>query len=367
MNILITSAGRQCYLVYSFQAALRGRGRVAACDVDAHAPALRQADTAFVVPPIDREAYIDVLLGICKQHRIRLLIPAREPELLLLARHRARFLEVGTLPLVSDLRVVSTCCDKWEASKFLAGLGIASPLTYLSLAEAREALSRGEISFPLVVKHRWGCGSLGLEYPEDDEELGIVHHLARKRHARMIPEGASEDDPGRCIVIQERLRGHEYGLDIVNNLECNYITTLVKRKLRMLRSGSTDRAVTVRDERLERLGEAIGLSLGHIGVLDCDLIVAEDGSFVLDLNPRFGGGYPFSHSAGSNIPAALIAWANGEEANPAWLTVSENITASQLDWYWPSSAPCDQGRLPLNDVFCPAGYEDRGTAREPVA
>ena len=305
---------------------------MAACDADAAAPALRQADTAFVVPPIDREAYIDVLLGICKQHRIRLLIPVWEPELLLLARHRARFLEVGTLPLVSDLRVVSTCYDKWEASKFLAGLGIASPLTYLSLAEAREALSRGEISFPLVVKPRWGVGSIGLEYPEDDEELGIVHHLARKRHARMIPEGASEDDPGRCIVIQERLRGHEYGLDIVNNLECNYITTLVKRKLRM-QSGNTDRAVTVRDEQLERLGEAIGLSLAHTGLLDCDLIVAEDGSSVLDLNPRFGGGYPFSHSAGSNIPAALIAWANGEEANQEWLAVSENITTSKFDSY----------------------------------
>jgi carbamoyl-phosphate synthase large subunit len=305
---------------------------VAACDADADAPALRQADAAFVVPPLDREAYIDALLGICKQHRIRLLIPALEPELLLLARHRARFLEVGTLPLVSDLGVVRTCYDKWEASKFLAGLGIASPLTYLSLAEARKALSRGEISFPLVVKPRWGVSSLGLEYPEDDEELGIVHHLARKRHARTIPEGASEDDPGRCIVIQERLRGHEYGLDIVNNLEHNYITTIVKRKLRM-RSGCTDRAVTVRDERLERLGETIGLSLAHIGVLDCDLIVAEDGSHVLDLNPRFGGGYPFSHSAGSNIPAALIAWADGEEADPAWLTVGENITTSQFDWY----------------------------------
>jgi len=34
---------------------------------------------------------------------------------------------------------------------------------------------------------------------------------------------------------------------------------------------------------------------------------------VLELNPRFGGGFPFSYEAGVNLPLAIIKWLRGEE------------------------------------------------------
>ena len=43
-----------------------------------------------------------------------------------------------------------------------------------------------------------------------------------------------------------------------------------------------------------------------------DVFVTEDAVYVLELNARFGGGYPFSHLAGVNLPKAIIKWLSGE-------------------------------------------------------
>ena len=55
--------------------------------------------------------------------------------------------------------------------------------------------------------------------------------------------------------------------------------------------------------------------MGHIGNLDVDLFITEHKIYLLEMNARLGGGYPFSHLAGIHFPKALIKWAEGEQAD----------------------------------------------------
>lgn len=330
INVLLTCAGRRNYLIRFFREVLNGKGQVIAVDADRQAPALQEADRWFVVPPVRHPDYLNRLLDLCREQGIGLVVPLNDLELPALARARQRFQQAGVQVVISSPDVVTRCFDKWEMFLFLDSQGLPVPRTYMSLGAVRQLLRRRTLAFPVVVKPRWGTASIGVHCPTNDTELELTYRLAQKQVERSIISEVSALDPSRCVIIQEFLRGEEYGLDVINDLEGRYVTTLVRRKLGM-RAGETDRAVTCHDPELEALGERIGKLLGHVGNLDCDVIRGPRSFGILDINPRFGGGYPFVHLAGANLPAALLAWATGREPESAWLRCRPGVTSCKYD------------------------------------
>ena len=305
-----------------------------AADAQAGAPALQEADDAVVVPPVGDYHYLDALLEFCEAAQIDLLIPLGVAELPYLAAARGRFAAVGTRVVVSPPEVIGRCADKWQTYTFLQSLGLATPKTYLNLPDVHAALETGALSFPLVLKPRWGSGSVGLAFPEDAAELNLGYDLLQRRLARTTLASNLTDqdlsaDQAASVLIQAFVVGDEYSLDIVNDLSGRYVTTFAKQKLG-LRAGETDSAVTVSDERLRRLGETLGRALGHLGNAECDVFLGSGGAHVLELNPCLGSNYPFSHVAGANLPAALLAWAAGEIPDPGWLRAEAGVMSARF-------------------------------------
>ena len=56
--------------------------------------------------------------------------------------------------------------------------------------------------------------------------------------------------------------------------------------------------------------------------MDLDLFKTDNGYYILEMNPRFGGGYPFSHAAGANLPLALVSWLQNKEPDKQLLTAT---------------------------------------------
>lgn len=330
MNILFTCAGRRTYLLKYFKENLSPNDKIVATDMQLSAPALQVADVKIQVPAVYDPEYVSITLRICKEHKIDALFSLNDLELPILAENKSLFEKNGVKVIISDPKVIDIAFDKYKTALWVESLGLNAPKTYIRLEDCKKALEKGEIQFPLFMKPRWGSGSIGLESIADMEELNIYYHLLMKKIKKTILATASVGD--EYIMIQEKLTGNEYGLDIMNDLEGKNVGVSVKQKLAM-RAGETDKAVTVDSEELREIGRKIGQALGHIGNLDVDIMQRADGTnCVLELNPRFGGGFPFSYEAGVNLPLALIKWIKGEEVNTQMLIPEYGRMFSKNDY-----------------------------------
>jgi len=312
LHILLTCAGRRNYLINYFRDALKGRGKVFAIDMSDTAPAMVDADVAITVPSVYDINYIPSLIEIIQIHKINAIISLNDLELPILSRHLKYLQSTGVKVLVSSESVIDIAFDKIKTFNFIKSIGLKTPLTFTSLKEANDALKTNKITYPVVVKPRWGSASIGIDFPETYEELNLSFKLQHIKLKKSILNIVSQQDANNAILIQENMNGQEYGLDIVNDFEGNYFGTFVRKKINM-RSGETDKAISVIDDRFNKIGEIISSNLKHIGILDCDIFVSNNEFYILELNPRFGGGYPFSHEAGINIAAIYIDWLFGEK------------------------------------------------------
>ena len=310
MNVLFTCAGRRTYLLKYFRENLSEDDRIVATDMQLSAPALQAADIKLQVPAVYDPDYINITLRICKEYKIDALFSLNDLELPILAENKDRFEKIGVKVVVSDPKVIDIAFDKYKTAKWVESIGLLAPKTFVRLEDVKKALSTGEVEFPLFMKPRWGSGSIGLESISDMDELDTYYRLLMKKIKRTILAKASVGD--EYIMIQEKLTGSEYGLDVMNDLYGKNVGVSVKQKLAM-RSGETDKAITVDLPVVREIGYRIGQALGHIGNLDVDVMQRADGAYcVLELNPRFGGGFPFSYEAGVNFPKVLIQWIKNE-------------------------------------------------------
>lgn len=317
MNLLFTCAGRRTYLLKYFKENLSEEDKVVATDMQLSAPALQVADVRLQVPAVYDVHYVEILQNICREQKIDALISLNDLELPILAEAKDKFETLGVTVIVSNPEVIDICFDKYKTSQWIESIGLHSPKTYVRLQDAKNALAKGEIAFPLFMKPRWGSGSIGLESISDMEELDIYYHILMKKIKKTILATASVGD--EYIMIQEKLTGKEYGLDVMNDLKGDFVSVSVKQKLAM-RAGETDKAITVDIPAVYEMGRIIGQNLKHIGNLDVDIMQRDNDDYcVLELNPRFGGGFPFSYEAGVNLPKAIIEWLKGNNVDTSIL------------------------------------------------
>ena len=297
MNILFSTVGRRGYIVKFFREAMNSEDKIHGADNSPYAPGLVYCDHKTLFPKVAAPDYVDVVLDYCTKNKIDIVIPLLDPELEVLAAAKERFDQKNIMVVISPQKTVEIAFDKYLTYTFGLENNLSIGQTFLSVEETMQAVSDGTLHWPLVVIPRKGSASMNISYCDDELQLKAAFEAC--------------PDP----MIQEYLKGDEYGYDLFGDQKCRPISVYCKKKL-VMRAGETDKAISVNDQQLIDLGEKILKNLPIFGPCDVDVIMTPDGPKLLEINPRFGGGYPCSHLAGADFCKKVIAMRNGQALTP---------------------------------------------------
>lgn len=285
-NILITSAGKRVALTKYFKETLNRfypEAKVLTTDMNpAMAPAGYASDGCFKVPRVTDASYPSLLLEICEKNDVGMIIATIDTELLLLADLKTWFQEKGINVMVSDRPFVEMCRDKRNTGAFFERHGVRVP----------KEIDKYHPMFPMFAKPYDGSLSANLHYIKtaDDSTREIL------------------DDPKLLFMEYiDKSVYKEYTVDMYYGRD-HHVKCIVPRERIEIRAGEINKGRTAKNEMLTFLKDKLEYIEGCVGCICVQLFFhPETHDMVgIEINPRFGGGYPLSYMCGGNFPEMLI-------------------------------------------------------------
>ncbi len=284
-NVLLLSAGRRVELIKAFQLESKKRNLsslIFSADLNPNKSAACQvSDESFRLPHVTSLNYVDELFSLCRNKNIGLVVPTIDTELLILAKQRERFAGAGINLIVSDEAFVRVCRDKRLTRNLFKSMNIGVP----------KILDRNHLSFPCFVKPYDGSRSVGAMKLSQATDLS-EDMLKDSKLMFMEFIGADFD---------------EYSVDAYYNRDGN-LRCLVPRHRLEVRDGEISKGVTRKHQIYEFLVKKMAKIEGARGCLTIQLFAHPKNEIyaALEINPRFGGGYPLSYASGALYPGWLI-------------------------------------------------------------
>jgi carbamoyl-phosphate synthase large subunit len=226
---------------------------------------------------------------------IGLIIPAIDTELPIYSASSEKFLEIGVTICVSAPPAVEICCNKVATHEWLVRNGFP---TVRQTCLHSALLDASGWRLPLIVKPYNGSASIGV----------------RRIQTRTEFEALAETNDS-CIV-QEIAAGREFTINVYVNRSGECICTIPHWRMEV-RAGEVSKGITVKDRRLMDLARTVAEALpGAYGPLNIQCFMDESGTIrIIEMNARFGGGYPLAHRAGGRFTDWLLDEQEGKRVS----------------------------------------------------
>lgn len=285
-NILITSAGKRVALVRYFKQTLcrfYPDAKVFIVDMNPEmAPVSYVCDGAFKVSKCTAPEYPDELLKICEENNVGMVVPTIDTELLLLSDLKDKFEGKGIKLITSSRTFMTICRDKRNTSAFFESHGVCIP----------KEVDKYHPDFPLFAK------------PYDGSLSTNIHHIKK---AEELTNDILHDPKLLFMEYIDKKVYKEYTVDMYYGKD-NKVKCIVPRERIEVRAGEINKGCTAKNEIVGFLKEKLGYIEGCVGCICLQLFFNPETKDILgiEINPRFGGGYPLTYMCGGDYPELLI-------------------------------------------------------------
>lgn len=138
-------------------------------------------------------------------------------------------------------------------------------------------------------------------------------------------------------IIQEKITGYEYTIDCFADFNNNLIQA-VQRRRDFVRAGEVSISTTVRYDVIEQYIKKLFKLIPFVGPITVQVFFNEfeNKLYFIEINPRFGGGYPLSHRAlksynSKTYPQLILNMFDGRKLKPELGRYKSNLTMTRYD------------------------------------
>jgi carbamoyl-phosphate synthase large subunit len=284
-NVLILSAGRRVELVESFLKEINLKNhdiKLFTTDMKPnYSAACKRIENNFQSIEVGDPNYIDFILKKSKVYDIGMIIPTIDTELLILSKNLELFKSNGVNIVVSNPDLIKVSNDKRLTFDFFNNLNLDVPIIY----------KKDKLKFPCFAKPYSGSSSIGCLKILDKDDLSVT---------------LINDDK---IIFTEFVGNEfsEYTVDMYYD-QLGELKCLVPRQRIEVRAGEVSKGITRKNYVYDYLLSHFKKLSGARGCITLQLFYNNKSNkiYFIEINPRFGGGFPLSYSAKANYPGWLL-------------------------------------------------------------
>lgn len=240
---------------------------------------------------------------IVTEKKYDIVLPLSDFSAEIAAKNKIVWEEIGCYVAVNDLGTFFLAYDKLNTMRICMENKIPCP--YTILAESEGEIDFTKIKYPVVIKPRSSCGSIGFHKVDDEVRL----------------RGLLKDNTYGPLLIQEFIpqTGRQFNAHFFFDKEHNVKTAICTEKCRWfpIDGGASTLCRTIENKHILNMCEKLLRLINWVGYCDIDLMEdPRDGSVrIIEINARISANVKICFNVGADIVKQIIELSEDEKVS----------------------------------------------------